>query len=59
MPTAPTTISAWATTEGKSSVLEWHIVTVAFAFKSIIAIGFPRIGLLPITTACLPLKGIS
>ena len=51
-------MSAWRTTSGRSCVREWQTVTVALAFSSIIAIGLPRIGLRPTTTACLPSIGI-
>ena len=54
LPTAPTRISAWATISGRFLVREWQIVTVAFFCSSIIAIGLPRMGLRPTTTACLP-----
>jgi non-ribosomal peptide synthetase component E (peptide arylation enzyme) len=39
-------------------VPEWQIVTVAFRLSSIMATGLPRIGLRPITTACLPSMSI-
>ena len=54
IPTAPTIRSAFLIMVSIFCVLEWHIVTVAFKFSSIMAIGLPNIGLLPTTTAFKP-----
>ena len=53
-PIAATRISAVRATAGKSTVREWHTVTVASRCSSSIAIGLPTMSLRPITTACLP-----
>ena len=53
-PTAATTTSPVRTTEGRSTVREWQIVTVAWRERSRIATGFPTMLLRPTTTACFP-----
>lgn len=44
----------WRTSPGRSAVLEWHVVTVAWFQSSRSCIGAPTILLRPITTALLP-----
>ncbi len=55
-PTAATTTSPVRTTEGRSTVREWQIVTVAWRESSRMAAGFPTMLLRPTTTACFPFR---
>ena len=49
-----TTTSPVRTTEGRSTVREWQIVTVAWRERRRIATGLPTMLLRPTTTACFP-----
>lgn len=53
---ATITMSACLTTLGRSFVLEWQMVTVAFLREHSIATGIPTMLLLPITTTFFPSK---
>ena len=55
LPMATTRISALAASYFRFFVREWQMVTVPFFCSSSIAIGFPTMLLLPMTTHCLPL----
>lgn len=57
-PAATITISASFTTDGISTVLVWHTVTVAFFLISIMAAGFPTTRERPTTTAFFPVQSI-
>ena len=52
-------MSASRHTAGRSTVREWHMVTVQSALSSSIAIGRPTSALRPTTTARLPRSGTS
>src|SRR6267378_2314094 len=58
-PMAATRMSARRQTPGRSWVLEWQTVTVAFAFRRSIATGLPTMSLRPTTTASCPATGIA
>ena len=58
-PAATTRTSASSVCRARSSVREWQIVTVAFAWSSRCAIGLPTMSLRPTTTACAPSSRIS
>ena len=53
-PIATTTMSAVRMIAGRSAVLLWQTVTVAFSRRSSRAAGLPMTLERPITTACLP-----
>ena len=53
-PAAATRISACRHTAGRSAVLEWHMVTVAFRLCNSIDTGLPITRLRPMTAARLP-----
>src|SRR5918995_87560 len=57
-PMATTTRSASRTTDGRSFVREWQIVTVACSWSNSIAMGFPTMSLRPTTTARAPFNSI-
>ncbi len=57
LPIAATRISARLHTPGRSCVLEWQTVTVAFSPRSSMDMGFPTTMERPMTTASLPLIG--
>ena len=54
LPIAAISMSARRHTAGKSRVLEWAMVTVAFSASSNCATGLPTILERPITTASMP-----
>ena len=55
---AATRMSALRQTSGRLRVREWQTVTVALAFSSSMATGFPTMSLRPTTTAFCPSMGI-
>ncbi len=57
-PIATTRTSALRQIEGRSTVFEWHMVTVASASLRREPIGDPTSLLLPMTTAFFPLRSI-
>jgi hypothetical protein len=56
-PIAATTMSASCAIDGRSTVREWHVVTVAFSASSSSEAGLPTTGLRPITQARAPDSG--